>query len=183
MRIWFLTGAVLALTLAGMAGMFATTSRPVLPSLVLGLLVCLGGFFYNRRSAWSAWWFNFAFLFLVLAAVEGLMGSKEKRFEGEGCGVASRSRHPDLGFALIPGVQTRCKKLYKDTLLFDVTYTVEPSGLRVAPPRDDEPDACVVFLGGSFTYGAGVRDEQTFAYRVGASSGGSSMKIRFTTHR
>lgn len=46
------------------------------------------------------------------------------------------------------------------------SYDIDADGLRVGPPPRATPDGCVLFFGCSFTFGEGVDDDQTFAYRV-----------------
>jgi hypothetical protein len=52
-------------------------------------------------------------------------------------------------------------------VLYEVTYSIGLSGLRVGPPRQGEVSAgAVLFFGGSFTFGEGVNDDETLPYRV-----------------
>jgi hypothetical protein len=58
-------------------------------------------------------------------------------------------------------------------VLFDVKYTIDSDGLRIAPPyRQDDLLGAVLFFGCSFTFGEGLQDNQTLPYQVGAQSGG-----------
>jgi hypothetical protein len=57
--------------------------------------------------------------------------------------------------------------------LFDVVYTIDSNGLRVAPPyRKDDLAGTVLFFGCSFTFGEGLKDDETLPYQVGIQSGG-----------
>jgi len=65
-------------------------------------------------------------------------------------------------------------------LLFDVTYTIDSNGLRVAPPYSkDDLAGTVLFFGCSFTFGEGLKDDETLPYQVGAQSGGRFRTINF----
>jgi hypothetical protein len=66
-----------------------------------------------------------------------------------------------LGWTLAEGTQAHAIKAHPggllhhpEGLLFDVTYTIDSSGLRVAPPyRKDDLAGTILFLGCSFTFG------------------------------
>lgn len=47
-----------------------------------------------------------------------------------------------------------------------VTYTTGPDHFRVVPTAAANPDACVLLFGASFTFGDGVRDDETFAAQL-----------------
>jgi hypothetical protein len=56
-------------------------------------------------------------------------------------------------------------------LLYDVTYTLDDHGLRIAsPPSSKRAEIlpCVAFFGDSFTFGEGMADEQTLPYQFGS---------------
>ena len=58
-------------------------------------------------------------------------------------------------------------------VLFDVTYTIDANGLRVAPPyRKNDLAGTALFFGCSFIFGDGLKDDETLPYQVGAQSGG-----------
>jgi hypothetical protein len=68
---------------------------------------------------------------------------------------------PQLGYKIIPNSKARHK--LKD---FDVTYTNGPEGERVVPaPKASK--GTILFLGGSFTYGYGVENNEAFPYILG----------------
>jgi hypothetical protein len=89
--------------------------------------------------------------------------------------------HDDvLGWAPQKGLAARAVKAGPAGLfhgpegtLFDTTYTIDSNGLRVSPPwRKDELAGTVLFFGCSFTFGEGLKDEETLPYQVGVQSGG-----------
>ena len=64
-----------------------------------------------------------------------------------------------LGHASIKNISVQSSKSYDGETLYDVTYTIGENGLRIAPPIVSEQ--CILFFGGSFTFGYGVEDNQT----------------------
>lgn len=56
--------------------------------------------------------------------------------------------------------------------LYEVPYTIGPDHFRVVPKANDTPDACVLLFGDSFTFGDGVKDDETFAAQIVTLSGG-----------
>lgn len=96
--------------------------------------------------------------------------------------------HDDiLGWAPIRSHQARAIKPGPAGLLhgpwgslFDVTYSIDSNGLRVAPPWHKENLArTVLFFGCSFTFGDGLRDNETLPYQVGELSGGHYRTFNF----
>jgi hypothetical protein len=64
--------------------------------------------------------------------------------------------------------------------LFDVHYTIGPDGLRVAPPyRKDLISGTILFFGCSFTFGEGLKDDETLPYQVGLQSQGRYRTLNF----
>lgn len=64
--------------------------------------------------------------------------------------------------------------------LYDVTYTIDSDGLRIAPPwRRDSLDGPVLFFGDSFTFGYGLNDNEALPYQVGAQSDGRFQTFNF----
>ena len=65
-------------------------------------------------------------------------------------------------------------------MLFNVTYTIDPDGLRIAPPyRKDDLIGTAIFFGCSFTFGEGLEDGETLPYQVGTQSGGRYRTFNF----
>ena len=67
-------------------------------------------------------------------------------------------------------------------LAYDVTYTIDSDGLRVAPTLKAAAPASVLFLGCSFTFGEGLQDDQTLPYQTGEQSGGQYAIYNFSFH-
>jgi len=62
-----------------------------------------------------------------------------------------------------PGVVCHSRKFVGDRVIYDVTYTMDAFGRRVTPASEGRaPGRELLFFGGSFTFGQGVNDEETF---------------------
>jgi hypothetical protein len=81
-----------------------------------------------------------------------------------------------LGVRPKPGLRTTAKMTWQGQEIYDVVYTIDDVGLRVSPPpaagAAGAATDCVLFFGGSFTFGEGLDDDETLPYRVGVRSGG-----------
>lgn len=66
--------------------------------------------------------------------------------------------------------------------IYDVTYTIDSNGLRIAPPVNAGPAGCILFFGDSFTFGEGIKDTETLPYQVGIESGGRYRTYNFGFH-
>ncbi len=82
----------------------------------------------------------------------------------------------DLGYAHNPNVTVNEAKARhfadgrEPELIFDVKYSTDELGHRKTPVNPDAKFA-VVFLGCSFTFGVGLNDEETYAYKVAKQLG------------
>lgn len=63
--------------------------------------------------------------------------------------------------------------------IYDVEYTIDSDGLRIAPPRSGALSGSILFFGDSFTFGYGVDDTETLPYQIGVQSGGSYRTFNF----
>ena len=79
----------------------------------------------------------------------------------------------NLGWRHVPGVSAAVRKLVGDTAIYDVRYTIDAQGNRIAPagPKG-RTQGCAVFFGGSFTFGQGVNDSAAYPYQVGLRTAG-----------
>jgi hypothetical protein len=78
-----------------------------------------------------------------------------------------------LGYAPLPDTKPRHIKYYRDELIFDVVYTIDGNGLRKSPPyQSDKDPGSILFFGDSFTFGEGVKDEETLPYLTGVKTRG-----------
>lgn len=73
------------------------------------------------------------------------------------------------GYARYKEPLTLCASRVDNTgkRLYDVLYTLNKDGWRVTPERGAAADTAVLLFGCSFTFGEGVEDRETYAYRLG----------------
>ena len=127
-------------------------------------------------------------LLLLLGAAEFYMGfAPVLRFSplvAEGGRMAQYMiPHDLLGYGPVKDRATSLQRYLKDELVFDVTYTIDEHGLRIAPPHEAGPDeGCILFFGGSYTYGDGLKNDETLPYRVGIETGGRHQIYNFGFH-
>ena len=87
--------------------------------------------------------------------------------------VEKHQPHDIFGYALVPGLSGTKTKRRGDDIIFIERFTVDDKGLRISPPdRGGSDIECILFFGGSFTYGVGLTDDETLPYQVGIMSGG-----------
>ena len=122
--------------------------------------------------------FNIAAVILILMLTEFFLESRNTSAESNRARLVFR--HPegfyvdddDLGYRPAANFKSNVKFYFEDRLIFDVEYSTDGDGLRIPPPGDqrDGKEDCVLFFGGSYTFGAGVSDHETMPYLVGARS-------------
>ena len=81
--------------------------------------------------------------------------------------------HEILGYAPIKKQRFTEATHFKGSLLYDIAYTIDEHGLRISSPAGSQSNLqtpCILFFGDSFTFGEGVRDEDTLPYRVSIKS-------------
>ena len=87
---------------------------------------------------------------------------------------------PILGYGPKKGIQVSASAYYGDLLLYDVIYTIDRNGLRVGPTSSESARVpSVLFLGGSFTFGSGVNDNETMPYVFEEKSQGRFKAFNF----
>jgi hypothetical protein len=85
-----------------------------------------------------------------------------------------------LGYAPLKNSSASHSKYYKNEVIFDVVYTIDSNGLRISPPYNSKNNTgCILFFGGSFTFGEGVNDEETMPYITGIKTHGKYRVYNF----
>jgi hypothetical protein len=130
----------------------------------------------STRNSMKVVMINAAAICFALAAFEGYLGIVELQGDGtrmEGS-ITEGFTHSDnvLGYAPNKNTQVTARKFYGDMLIYDVVYTIGPTGLRTSPPANQPTRGCVVFFGDSVTFGEGVNDQEAFPYQVGLKTKG-----------
>jgi hypothetical protein len=86
--------------------------------------------------------------------------------------AAYRVRDDAVGDRPAPGAAYREALRFGDETVYDVVYTIDEHGLRVAPPSHASEGAlCILFFGCSFTFGTGIGDQDTSPWLTGAATG------------
>ncbi len=125
-----------------------------------------------------ALWINLACITLVLSIFEYYFWTLEYVAVKESL-VDERTfaEVPDdeLGWAPQPDTVSRQRLSHEGELLYDVTYTIGPNGLRVSSGSTGDHDTpseaeCVLVFGGSFTFGQGLEDDQTLPSQINSKS-------------
>jgi hypothetical protein len=143
-----------------------------------GFVLFLIIFLHSRRRFVRIASYNLAILFFLIALAEAYSWFKVTNIlDQPRCAQTDTTEwvktHEILGYAPIPSVQKRVKKETSNEVIYDVTYTINEDGQRIAPRYEFDPalDPAVVMFGCSFTFGEGVEDHETAAYKVGAAAG------------
>jgi hypothetical protein len=147
---------------------------------------CLLAMRATASTAMRVLWLNLGVIAATVGGLEAWAGISLTRPSASTTTYTPDGYHqPDdiLGHATTPGKATRVRKWYGQTLLYDVTYTIGPDGLRISPPgTGGPPEACVLFFGDSFTFGEGLSDAEAMPYRVGEIGGGRYEVYNFGFH-
>jgi hypothetical protein len=163
------------------------------PFIWLGLVwtsSLLGGMFCLRGTWARAILFNASIMSAIFVIAEafpslylhGMAASSESRssyFLSDGYVI------PDdlLGSVPVKEFRGHSTKSEQGVPIYDVDYTIDSNGLRIAPPVNREKHSgCIVFFGCSFTFGEGVHDNETVPYQVGVQSGGQYRTFNFGFH-
>jgi hypothetical protein len=137
----------------------------------------------SKSNSAKAIWFNLGFILLIVGGFETylyLTNNKLQEFSGietfrneKGKQVDLNVRNDILGYAPVANQKFHVTKYQNNDLVYDVVYTIDGNGLRVAPPDQGGNDReCVVFLGDSLTFGHGLNDNQTVPYLTGLKTQG-----------
>jgi hypothetical protein len=82
--------------------------------------------------------------------------------------VGGAARDPLFGYGPLPGgkVELASSRVRGGKVLYEVLYTTG-EGRRSTPDRGDKADTAIFLFGCSFTFGAGLNDQDTFAWQLG----------------
>jgi hypothetical protein len=144
---------------------------------VSGVILSISLLLADRRQN-KFIWFNAAFFFVVLTLLE-VYGyhrwSAERQVGYHWTPPRSSFFRPDghLGYAMCENAQARVQCVFHDQIVHEAVYTTDEQGLRIAPPTPDPMSKeCVLFMGCSITFGNGLNDQETAAYRLGMKTQG-----------
>jgi hypothetical protein len=92
-------------------------------------------------------------------------------------------RDEALGYAPAQRAVAPVRMFHDDSVLYDVVYTIDSTGLRISqPPSPHHAKACALFFGDSFTFGEGVQDTESMPYRVSLRTAGRFHVYNFGFH-
>lgn len=153
------------------------SARPLLVLLPVWTCLFIWIVVRCRRPALRLVALNVAAACAVLAAAETWFWLGDRGLDPSSITQTSshdyKIRHDILGWAPYPSNRREVSKRYRDRVLYDTTYTIDDLGLRLSPPEDPAGvEGTVLFFGGSFTFGEGLADEETLAYRTGILTDG-----------
>ncbi len=87
------------------------------------------------------------------------------------------------GYSANPGSSIASKLInFKDEIIYDVVYNIDNHGLRATPDNDNPAAKTALFFGGSFTFGAGVNDNETVPYAFQKNSQSRYKAYNFGFH-
>lgn len=171
----------LALALAVAAAALLEKSAGVIALIVFGL--CVLGSVRPGATARRILCLSVALVCAIFAIAE-LVLSRETVARSEGDHLDGYTIPDDLlGYAPGRNHVTTMRRFGDDELVYEVVYSIDENGLRIAPPhRPEAADRCVLFFGGSFTFGEGLRNEETLPYRLGIETDGAYRVYNFGFH-
>jgi hypothetical protein len=152
----------------------------------------------KRHNFLKALFFNLAIVVLLLGLAEayftwfrapiiqeGQIKIKEEYLQGGDYYVSDVVR----GYAAGANVKKRVRKSLGEKVLYDVIYTTNRNGLRVAPhdlagrgAEEGKNYENAIFFGDSFTYGEGLNDHETLPYLFEELSRGRYKVYNFGFH-
>ena len=145
--------------------------------------VALAAMFASRTTAARAVWFNVAFVMAATGVFEAAIRTRavsEQKQQTFSNSTDLFTLDDTLGVRPAPGLHTTAKMTYGGRTVYDVTYSFDEHGLRISPPDErgfEQP--CVLFFGGSFTFGEGVEDDEAMPYRAGVRAAGRAAVRNF----
>jgi hypothetical protein len=160
---------------------------PIVPALILGGVLALGGVVAFGRSSWRSASLLLAAVLLGFSAIEVVSEvivpsaanlTVVKVYEPQAWKILD---DPVVGYRPRPGEAVRVDARYGNEVVFQQTYTIEPSGARATVGSLDKGPT-YLFIGDSMIFGEGLSDAETlssqFATRLREPAHSSSMVMR-----
>ena len=138
----------------------------------------------RTRAPWARGAYLVCFgISLALTVAEIGLGVYERMHAADPSATYDREYFiPDaaLGYAPKPGVRVASKLVVRDTVIYDVTYTIDSNGERVT--KGNPLGESWLFAGCSFTFGEGVNDDETLPSQFSAALGGRANVVNLGFH-
>ncbi|HKY73520.1 MAG TPA: hypothetical protein VJL88_16480 [Nitrospira sp.] len=181
-RPYWLTVLLLVFSAAFTALILQYFPAPYVWIMMLWATVSFFPFSFAKKAWTKAFWFNLAVIAFALSSTElyfyefyfGEEPPRETEYSAvetdtDKTDIGDLFRHQLLGWAPTKGKSFIEKTRFNNTLLYEVKYTIDEHGLRATSPSTNTnrtQSSCLLFFGDSFTFGEGVKDEETTPYRV-----------------
>jgi len=145
----------------------ALLALPLAAALAAIALVCLVAIVRLRTPFWRNTALTTAAVLLGLAGIEFGLDILEPRGEEVGAVRIQDPKwwypyDPVVQFRPLPGTVVKARATWRDQLLYDVKYTILPSGDRAVPGSVDGGPT-YLFFGDSYAFAEGVEDNETAA--------------------
>ncbi len=172
---------MVAIGLAASVGLaFAPLPFVWLPLLWSGLFLWQAARTERPRAKLA--WINAAGVLGVFALAEMVLQLRPG-LELSGLEEDYLQEHETLGYAPLASSRVTATRRFGGERLYEAEYTIGPDGLRSAPPvAPGGGRECLLFFGGSFTFGEGVNDREAMPYRVGERTKGRFRVYNFAFH-
>ncbi len=174
-------GLVLAAGVLCLAFAYVALKYLPVPFAWLFAVVVLGStaaMVYVANSNWKAVFLNTLVVFLLLAAIEVYFHFDRKPITRDTLETLSGEPldldqpHAVLGYGPAPGAEGTWTRYIGDDFVYQMSLSIDANGFRTMPNDEDIALPCIFFFGGSYTFGSGVNDNETAAYRVAQSTAG-----------
>jgi hypothetical protein len=152
----------------------AVIALPFPAALAIISLVCLVSIVRLRKPFWRNAALIAGSVLMGLAGIEFALGILEPRGDEVGAVRVHDPKwwypwDPVVQFRPTPNIVVKSRATYRDQLLYDVKYTILPSGDRAVPGSVDTGPT-YLFIGDSYTFSEGVEDADSlpsqFAQRL-----------------
>ena len=155
----------------GTIAIFMTIEQPFLWSFILWIIVAFSAAAWVKATRLKAVLVNFSAVLLALATYEAYLWQRETNYDPTRMQGSYTTDYFDtdelLGYGPAKANIATSEKYHSDNQIYSVRYTINDDGLRISPPVVEPELGCVLFFGGSVTFGEGVEDEQSMPYQVG----------------
>ncbi len=166
---------------------FKSTEAPFFWAFLIGFLVCSAGAVIFSKTSPRLGCIYLGVTLFTLAAFEYYWGENVNRgvLEKVETTPGYYQKSDMLGYMPVPGYEGRARKTYGNEVIYDVAYTINSDGLRKSSDGSGEmkiKDPCILFFGGSVTFGEGVNDEESMPFQVGRETGDRYHILNFGFH-
>lgn len=178
---------LLGLAFIGASFSFKLSEAPFLWTFLIGFLVSSAGAVVFCKTNPRLGCIYLGVTLFTLAAFEYYWGENVNRgvLEKVETTPGYYQESDMLGYGPVPGYKGRARKTYGKEVIYDVKYTINQEGLRKSSAGRDEmkiKDPCILFFGGSVTFGEGVNDEESMPFQVSKETGSRYHILNFGFH-